>query len=472
MESFMNINAIAKATGGEICNLTGNEIVKDIVRDDREVVEGAVFVALNGENNNGHRFVGRALEKGAICCIVNKDEGDFGRLPVLRVDDTYKALLDVASYYRDGFNIPVIGITGSVGKTSTKGMIASVLSTEYNTLKTEGNFNNEVGVPLTLFRLSDENEVAVIEMGMSGYGEISRLSKIVKPDTAVVTNIGMSHIEQLGSREGILKAKMEILDGLSIDGTVILNGDDDMLWSLNGELDYETLYFGIENKACDLLATDIKLFSSGSDFTVSIDGEDCRFETNVPGVHHIYNALAAILVGYRYNIGADGMKKGIHDFTSEGFRQSITQYEKFTVINDCYNACPDSMESGANVLLLTAKERGAARKVACLGDMLELGDKTVDAHRKVGRMCAEKKIDYLITVGEKAKDIAFGAKAAGMNPDNIFEFDTCLEAAENIGPLIQKGDMVWIKGSRGMRLERIADALGKIGGEPIPDRHH
>ncbi len=464
MKWCMNVSAIAKASGGEIRNLSGDEIVKNIVRDDREAEEGTVFVALRGENNNGHRFVERAVENGAVCCVVNKDEGDFGSLPVVAVDDTFKALRDIASAYRDRFNIPVIGITGSVGKTSTKGMIASVMSTEFTTLKTEGNYNNEVGVPLTLFRLSDDDEAAVIEMGMSAFGEISRLSRIVKPDTAVITNIGISHIEHLGSREGILKAKTEILDGLSIDGTVILNGDDDLLWSKNGELEYETLYYGIENKACDLVATDIRLFSSGSEFTVRIDGEDYRFETNVPGVHHIYNALAAILTGYRYNVSVKNMIKGVHDFAPEGFRQSVTEYRDFTVINDCYNACPDSMESGMDVLGLTADENGrGARKVACLGDMLELGDKSVEAHYKVGGMCVEKNIDCLITIGEMARNIARGAIDGGMNPNDIYEFESGPEAIEKIGSVIRKGDVIWIKGSRGMRLEKIAEALDKLG---------
>lgn len=463
MELCMNIRTLAQAVDGEIRNCNGDDIVADVVRDDREVKEGAVFVALSGENNNGHRFVRRAVERGAVCCVVNKSEGDFGTLPVVAVEDTYKALRDIASYYRDRFNIPVVGITGSVGKTSTKGMIASVLSQEYNTLKTEGNYNNEVGVPLTLFRLSDDNEAAVIEMGMSGFGEISRLTRIVKPDTAVITNIGISHIEHLGSREGILKAKMEILEGLPVDGTVILNGDDDLLWSKNGEIDYETLYFGINNPACDVVATDIKLYSSGSEFTVKIDGEDYRFETNAPGAHHIYNALAAILVGYRYNISVESMIKGVHDFAPEGLRQVRTEYDRFTVINDCYNACPDSMESGMDVLALTASERGGnARRVACLADMLELGDAAERAHINVGKMCAEKGIDCLITIGEMAGNIAKGAIEAGLNPSDVYEFEDNAAAIAKLNSIIRDGDVIWIKGSRGMHLEKIADAFGNL----------
>lgn len=466
MKWCMNIGTLAEVTGGEARNCNKDDIVKNVVRDDREVEEGTVFVALSGENNNGHSFVARAVENGALCCVVDKSEGDFGELPVVAVEDTYKALRDIASYYRDRFNIPVVGITGSVGKTSTKGMIASVLSQEYNTLKTEGNYNNEVGVPLTLFRLSDDDEAAVIEMGMSAFGEISRLSSIVKPDTAVITNIGVSHMEHLGSQEGICKAKFEILDGLSMDGTIILNGDDKFLWAKNGELDYETLYFGIENKACDVVASNIKLYSCGSEFDVRLEGETYRFETNAPGIHHIYNALAAILVGYRYNLRVESMIKGVHDFEPEGLRQVKTEYERYTVINDCYNACPDSMESGMDVLVLTASEGGGdVRRVACLADMLELGETSEQEHYKVGKMCAEKGIDCLITIGEMAKSIAKGAEENGLNASDIYEFDNNDTALLKLKSIIKNGDVIWIKGSRGMHLEKIAAALDKMGNE-------
>lgn len=466
MELCMNINKLAEVTGGTVHNLCGDEIVENVVRDDREVTEGTVFIALNGENNNGHRFVERAVSNGAVCCVVDDIEGDFGKLPVVSVPDTFKALRDIATYYREQFNIPIVGITGSVGKTSTKGMIASVLSQEYKTLKTEGNYNNEVGVPLTIFRLSDNDEAAVVEMGMSDFGEISRLSQIVKPEIAVITNVGMSHIEHLGSQDGICKAKFEILDGISIDGTVILNGDDKYLWEKNGELDYETLYFGIENKCCDIVATDIKLYSCGSEFKVKIDGMQYEFETNAPGIHHIYNAMAAILVGYRYNLKIESMIKGVHDFVPEGYRQIKTEYKNFTIINDCYNACPDSMESGLDVLALASSEKnGRARRVACLADMLELGDRSIGEHERVGRMCKEKGVDCLITVGDMAKYIAKGAINAGMNSSDVYEFASNDSAIQKLKNIIKKKDVVWIKGSRGMHLEKIAEALDMIGNE-------
>lgn len=467
MKWCMNVSAIAEITGGTIYNLSGDEIVKNVVRNDREVEEGTVFVALHGENNNGYDFVPRAVENGAVCCVVNRSESGIEDLPCVAVDDTFKALRDIAAYYRTQFDMPIIGITGSVGKTSTKGMIASVLAQEYNTLKTEGNYNNEVGVPLTLFILTDDNEMAVIEMGMSDFGEISRLTNIVKPDVAVITNIGVSHIENLGSREGICRAKFEILEGLpQIDGTVILNGDDDLLWAKNGDLDYETLYYGIENKACDIVARNIKLFSCGSEFDVKIDGIDYRFEVNVPGIHQIYNALAAILVGYKYNIKVSSMMRGIHDFKPEGLRQQKKEYENYTVINDCYNACPDSMQAGVDVLALTAEENGGkSRSVACLADMLELGDASEAQHRKVGKMCAEKGIGCLITIGDMAQYIAKSAEENGMNPNDIYVFGDNASAKNKLKNIIKKGDIILIKGSRGMHLEEIAEALEQMAEE-------
>lgn len=461
MEWILNIAQIAEATGGEICNCNPDEIVQDVVRDSREVEEGVVFLALNGENNNGHKFVPTAIENGAVCCVVNRDEGDFGKLPVIKVDDTFKALMDIASYYRMQFDIPIVGITGSVGKTSTKEMIACVLGEEFKTHKTEGNYNNEVGVPLTLLRLSKDDDISVIEMGMSNFGEISRLTNAVKPDTAVITNIGVSHIENLGSREGIRKAKFEIFEGLSVDGTVILNGDDPYLWSANGDIDYETLYYGIENKACDIVAKDIKTFSDSSEFTLRIDGEEYRFEINAPGVHHIYNALAAVLVGIKYNMSVENIVAGIKSFEPSGHRQVIVETDKFTIIEDYYNASPDSMQSGLNVLSITERGEGS-RKVACLADMLELGNISKQAHRQVGHVVADSKADCLIVIGNDAKYIAEGAVDNGFDPGNIYYFENNDKAKAELENIVRDGDIILIKGSRGMRLEEIANYLENL----------
>ena len=245
MEKILTLKEIADFISGEIIDADPEIKVADIVRDNREVKEGFVFVALKGEKNDGHNYVYSAVENGAVCCIVNKGEKGIN-VPRIEVEDTFKALRDVAELYRTKFDIPVVAITGSVGKTSTKDMIYSVLAQEFNALKTQQNFNNEIGVPLTVFGFSKEHDIAVLEMGMNHKGEISRLSKIAKPETAIITNISCCHIENLGSMENIMRAKLEILESMVEGGAVILNGDDEMLWGLKGELPFETLYFGIE----------------------------------------------------------------------------------------------------------------------------------------------------------------------------------------------------------------------------------
>ncbi len=459
MEWILNIRRAARAMGGEILNCDGDELIQSVSTDTRTIENGALFFALSGERFDGHRFVPDAVAAGAVCCVVTPDAAGYGALPVIVVEDTHKALRDLAEAYRTRFRVPVVGITGSVGKTSTKEMIASVLSQNYRAHVTKGNFNNEIGLPLTVFDLKEEDEIMVLEMGMSNFGEISRLTRIAKPDTAVITNIGVSHIEHLGSREGIRKAKFEIMEGLQMDGTVILNGDDDLLWDARGEIEFETLYFGIRNKSCDLCVNEIRSFSDGSEFSCKIDGEVHKFSIGVPGEHHVYNALAAILVGLKYNISMDDIKVGIRRFAPSGLRQTLIEYPNYKVIRDCYNASPASMKSGLEVLSLTET---AGRRVACLADMLELGGISEKAHLAVGKLVVKYGVDCLITVGQEAKKIARGAIENGMNPADVHEFDTNAALKETLKMILKKQDLILVKGSRGMRLEEIADAIGEM----------
>lgn len=459
MEWLLNLTAAAAAVNGEITGCDGNTVIHSVSTDSRVIENGALFVALKGENFDGHKFAAAAVEKGAVCCVVNKGAEGVAGLPIIEVEDTGRALLDLARLYRQKFSIPVIGITGSVGKTSTKEMIASVLSQGYKTHMTKGNFNNEVGLPLTVFDLSEDDEIMVLEMGMSAFGEISRLTAVARPDTAVITNIGLSHIEHLGSREGIRKAKFEIMEGLQSDGTVILNGDDNMLWEARGSVNFETLYYGIRNKSSDLTAYDIRSYSDSSEFTCKIDGEPHKFLISVPGEHHIYNALAAILVGLKYDVDVEDIKKGIRGFAPSGLRQTVIEMPKYTIIRDCYNASPASMKSGLEVLSLSNAE---GRRVACLADMLELGDVSEEAHRLVGKLAVEYGADCIITIGKEAHNIACGAEEAGMSAENIFEFDNNGEAKAALPGILKEKDVILVKGSRGMRLEEIADAIGEL----------
>lgn len=459
MEWLLNLAVAAAAVNGELKNCHEDELIRSVSTDTRTITEGAIFVALKGERFDGHRFVQKAVESGAVCCIVNRDAGDFKGAPILAVDDTASALLDLAACYRSKFDIPVVGVTGSVGKTSTKEMIGAVLSQRYKPHMTKGNFNNMIGLPLTVFDLMRDDDIMILEMGMSAFGEISRLTAVAHPDTAVITNIGLSHIEHLGNREGIRRAKLEILEGLQTDGTVILNGDDDMLWNYRGNIDYETLYYGIHNKNSDLLAYNVRSYSDGSEFSCRIDGEERRFSLSVPGEHHVYNALAAILVGLKYNLDIEDIKKGIHEFAPIGLRQTVAELPNYTLIRDCYNASPASMKSGLEVLALTGQD---GRRVACLADMLELGEISQESHETVGRLVVKYGVNRLITIGKEAHNIARGAEKAGMPTSEIFEFENNEEVKSKLSELLRKGDTILVKGSRGMRLEEIADAISEL----------
>ncbi len=460
MECVFSIKTASNAVSGRMqnCKNCGDTMIQSVSTDTRTITEGALFIALRGENSDGHDYIETAVSKGAVCCIAEEGADVPSGAPLILVEDTGRALLDLAGAYRKMFNIPVIAVTGSVGKTSTRGMIAGVLSQKYRTLSTEGNLNNEIGVPHTLFRLSREHEMAVIEMGMSHFGELSRITASAGPNTAVITNVGEAHIENLGSREGILKAKLEVLEGLSHDGTVVLNGDDTLLWGARGTLDFETLYCGIENTKCDIVAENIRTFAESSEFTFKSDGEEYRVVIGVPGAHHIYNALVAILVGMKYNVPIEDIISGIREFVPVGMRQATVKLESYTLIKDCYNANPTSMRSGLEVLSLKTE---GARKVACLGDMMELGTISEKAHRTIGSIIPKYNVDCLITVGESAKLIAEGAIEAGMKRENVYSFDTNADLCKEILDILKEGDVILLKASRSMRLEEVAEYLEK-----------
>ncbi len=460
MESIFTVRDAAEAVSGEMQNCRGIEdaFFTSVSTDTRTIDKGALFIALKGENFDGHGYVPVADEKGAICSIVEKGAKIAGELPVILVENTSAALLQLAGAYRRRFNTPVVAVTGSVGKTSTRGMITSVLSQKYKVLSTEGNLNNEIGVPHTLFRMSKGHEIAVIEMGMNHFGELSRITEAAQPNTAIITNVGEAHIENLGSREGILKAKLEILEGLRSDGTAILNGDNDMLYSIRGTLDFETLYCGMDNISCDLRAENVKTHSQSSEFTFRADGKEYAATINVPGAHHIYNALISILVGLKYDVPINDIIRGISEFVPVGLRQAAVKIGDYTVIKDCYNANPTSMKSGLEVLSLREDD---GRKVACLGDMLELGMISEKAHLSVGKCIPEYKVDCLITVGERAKLIARGAIDAGMDEGCVYSFENNEQLCRNIFKVLRRGDIILLKASRSMHLEEIAEYLEK-----------
>lgn len=430
----------------------------DVSIDSRNIPDGCLFIPIIGERFDGHDFLLDSLNKGAKAALSSRNSEEIEGKTIIFVKDTSKALRDLAAWYRSQFDIPVVGITGSVGKTSTKDMVYSVLSQKFNVLKTLGNFNNEIGLPLTILKLDETHQAAVIEMGMSNLGEISRLTDIAKPDVAVITNIGVSHIENLGSRENILKAKLEIAEGFSEKGTLIINNDDDMLSTVKSVKNVKKIVtFGINSEG-DLRAVDIRnKGEKGVSFSVSIKGASYGVDIPVPGIHNIYNALAGIGVGLELGLSVQQIINGISRFSPGKMRMNITDTGKYKLINDCYNASPQSMEAALKVL---SDIGGSGRKVAILGDMLELGDYSEQGHREVGRMCRDN-ADILIACGNSAINIANGAAEAGMSKNTVHYFATTSEAILALGDILANGDTILVKGSRGMKMEEIAENILK-----------
>ncbi|HHW48106.1 MAG TPA: UDP-N-acetylmuramoyl-tripeptide--D-alanyl-D-alanine ligase [Clostridiaceae bacterium] len=453
---MLKCKEIVEATNGKLVSGNMETVFAGICTDSRKINKGDIFIPIIGSNFDGHDFIDAALQGGALGTVTDRDIYVSGDAVVIKVENTTRALGDIAAYYRQKFHIPFVGITGSVGKTSTKDMVASVLEQKFNVLKTEGNFNNEIGLPLTLLKLESYHEAGVIEMGMSNFGEISRLSSITRPDIVIITNIGMSHIEKLGSRQNILKAKMEIFDGLNKNGLVILNGDDNLLYGLKGLLPFRTVFYGMD-EGMDYHAYNIETAGEkGTRFRITIGNDDCEVFVPVPGVHNVYNALAAIAAGVELKVPVDKIIKGIEAFVPGKMRLNIISSRGMKIINDVYNASPHSMKAAIDVL----KEiSGDSRKIAVLGDMLEMGEWASDAHAEVGEYAFLSNIDYIITVGENAKNIATGSINAGMKPDRIFSFRNNKESISFLKGFVKPGDTILVKGSRGMKMEEIVESL-------------
>lgn len=418
----------------------------DVCTDTRKIQPGSLFVCLRGERFDGHSFASQAAQLGAAALLV--DHPVDADVPQLVVTDTGKALLQLAGWYRRRFQLPVVGLTGSVGKTTTKEFIALVLGAKYNTLKTQGNLNNEIGVPQMLFRLEDSHTAAVIEMGMNHFGEISRLTRAVAPTVGLITNIGVSHIENLGSRAGILQAKLEILEGMAPDAPLIVNMDNDMLRTVKLG-DRPLLTFAIDDQRADFTATDIAEQGSTTTFTVHHSTFTQPVTIPTVGIHNVYNALAAMAVGYVTGVDHAAAASALANYVPAGMRQNLVQVGGVQVIEDCYNASPDSMRAA----LQTLGKLPVHRRYAVLGAMLELGDYAKEAHTQVGKMAAENGIDGVLAYGADAAYIAEAAKQAGL--ENARLFDTKEALAQSLAQQVQPGDGVLFKGSRGMHLEDV-----------------
>ena len=423
--------------------------IEKISTDSRDIDEATLFIALRGERFDANDFVSDVLSKGVKAVICSRYDGDDER--VILVEDTGKALLDIAAGYRQNFNIPFVALTGSVGKTTTKGMIYAVLSERFNTLRTEGNLNNEIGVPKTLFRLESSHEAAVIEMGMNHFGEISRLSKTVCPDIGVITNVGTAHIENLGSRNGILKAKSEILDGMKAGSPLVINGDSDILNKVEAD-GFNVIRFGLDGG--DVVAENIDPTQLGSGFTVTYKGQSAQAFVPSQGVHNVYNGLCAIAVGLLLGMSLDECVRGLRNFSPEGMRQKITSVKGMVFIEDCYNANLDSMCAA----LETLKSLKINRTVAVLGDMLELGDFSAEAHKRVGEKAFETECGMVVTFGEAAENITNSFIEKGGYGKS---FRNKAELTDYLRENLKEGDTVLFKGSRGMKMEEIFTSLYK-----------
>lgn len=430
-------------------NLTGT--INTISTDSRVIDENTLFVALKGERFDANDFVEDVLEKGAKAVVCSRYNGESDR--VLLVEDTGKALLQIAKGYRLKFKIPFVALTGSVGKTTTKGMVHAVLSCKYNTLKTQGNLNNEIGVPKTLFCLENSHEAAVIEMGMNHFGEISRLTEAVMPDIGIITNVGTAHIENLGSREGILKAKYEITEGMKKGSPLIINGDNDMLSTINTD-DFEILRFGIDEENLYMKAQDISFLPDGSEFTAVCENESVKAFVPAVGVHNVYNALCAMCVGKKMGFSLSEAAASLKNFAPEGMRQNVREVKGYTFIEDCYNANPDSMKASL-VTLNTIKK---TRSIAVLGDMLELGDYSDTAHYEVGKIAGEEKTDIVLTFGDLSLLTKKGAEESG---SEAYSFNDKSELTSFLKSILKENDTVLFKGSRSMKMEEIFHELYK-----------
>lgn len=457
----LTINEIIKSCNGKL--IAGNEkdIIKGFSKDTRSINEGEIYVGIKGENFDGNTYYKDAIEKGAIGCIIeesyaeNLDLSNIKEKNIIIVKDGIKAIQDIAEYKRKQYNIPVIAVTGSVGKTSTKDIIASTLSQKYKVLKTEGNNNNHIGLPLTILKLK-EHEAMVVEMGMNHFGEIRVLTNIAKPNICVITNIGTSHIGILGSRENILKAKLEILEGMQENGTIIINNDNDLLhkWGVENKDKYNIKTYGIENDS-DYMASNIKENEEMVQYNINIQNNN--YEVNVPvsGKAFVYNSLSAIAVSAEVGIDLKDAIKGISEFKLTKKRMEIIKQNRITIINDSYNASYDSMKSALEYL----KTANGKRKIAVLGDMLELGDYSKALHEKVGEEVAKNNVDVLITVGELSKHIAKTAQKMGINNINSF-LDN--ESAESyIKKLLKPDDVILFKASNSMKFGEIVEKLIK-----------
>ena len=453
----LTLQNIAEACEGRYIGKKEEEykVICGTVIDSRQVEKDYLFIAIKGERVDGHNFISQVFEKGAAC-VLSEQELENPAGPYIKVASTTEAMKKLAQFYRQGLDIKVVGITGSVGKTSTKEMIASVVAQKYKVWKTAGNFNNEIGLPLTIFGIREEHEVAVLEMGISDFNEMHRLATIANPDICVITNIGLCHLENLGSRDGILKAKTECFDHMKAGGVAILNGDDDKLFTQKEVNGRPAVFYGIGETSWEksVYATEVKnLGFEGMKASIHTPSGVMEVHISIPGEHNVYNALAATAVGLRLGLGLEEIKKGIEEAKTIAGRTNLMKVGGMHIIDDCYNANPVSMAAALDVL-----SHATGRSIAVLGDMGELGENEKALHFGVGKCVGEKKIHTLFCAGELAVEYEKGAKS--VNPDcDTHYFATRGEMEVALKAYAKEGDSILIKASHFMEFPKVVEKL-------------
>lgn len=460
----ISAGTFAEMCGGALRDGRGNDVrIRYICTDSREADEETVFTALRGDRQDGHDFIAGAIANGCRCilCEHSCDAIEAAGAAAVVVNQTELALSYFANACRHALTCHTVAVTGSVGKTTTKDMLWSVLSEKYKTYKTPGNHNSLIGMPLSVSEIPADTAWAVLEMGMSAFGEIERLSVAAEPDLAIITNIGTAHMEALGSRENICRAKLEVLCGLRTGGTLLLNGDEPLLRGIGGT-GYQTVYVSIENANADFQARNIRVENSRTLFDLCwASGEERDICVQVMGKHNVYAALFAFAVGTMGGMTPEEIRAGLMQFQPEGLRQKMTELGTLTLIEDCYNASPESMNASVEVLRDLCRQTGR-RSVAVLGDMLELGGQSPALHRRVGAHLAYLGVERLITVGPMSLQIAVGAQQMGMEPSAItsfYDWGDITPVVERLKDLLLDGDVVLFKASRAVGEERIIEAL-------------
>ena len=445
----MKLSEIATALSLDLpCS---DRTINAICTDTRGMEPGCLFIAIKGDNFDGHDFVGTAFANGAAAAVCRKGAEAAGE--IFYVNDTRQAFLDIARCYRMKFDIPLVGLTGSVGKTTTKDMIACVLCGKYNTLKTEENNNNDIGLSKTILKMETGTEAAVLEMGMRGFGEISVLARAALPTMGVITNIGVSHIERLGSQQGILKAKLEIMEGMDGSSPLFLNADDELLYDAAQKIGHPVVFYGIDNINADYIAKDIVTKDGDTEFDIYFGKQRVRVKLPAIGKHNVLNALCAFAVGMSAGIEQEAAALALESYVPSGMRQKIVRTGGILVVEDCYNASPDSVKASLEAFKLI----DGKRKIVVLGDMLELGDYSESAHMSCGEAAAKTKPDALFLYGRYTYSYRKGAETRAQG--NIFDFSEKSRLTAALIDYIRDGDALLFKASRGVKLEEVINAL-------------